>query len=116
SLVDACRLSRARVVVAPHVDVDAVAAALGSRDEERAVVVTDSGFSADGSLAPVRALLDVCRRYRALLVVDEAHGLGVRGGGRGLLHELGFAGPPDAVMTKTFFQAVGSQVGGVAGP
>ena len=54
SLVDACRLSRARVVVTPHRDVDAVDAALASRDEDRAVVVTDSVFSADGELAPLR--------------------------------------------------------------
>ena len=86
SLVDACRLSRARVVVTPHRDVDAVDAALTARDEERAVVVTDSVFSADGVLAPLRALHEVCRRHGALLIVDEAHGLGVRGdGGRGLL-------------------------------
>ena len=64
SLVDACRLSRARVVVTPHRDVDAVDAALGSRDEERAVVVTDTVFSADGALAPLRELHDVCRRHR----------------------------------------------------
>src|ERR1700728_4118547 len=68
SLVDACRLSRARVLVTPHRDVDAVDAALGSRDEERAVVVTDSVFSADGALAPLRELHDVCRRHRALLI------------------------------------------------
>ena len=55
SLVDACRLSRARVVVTPHRDVDAVDAALAARAEERAVVVTDSVFSADGALAPLRA-------------------------------------------------------------
>jgi 8-amino-7-oxononanoate synthase len=116
SLVDACRLSRARVVVAPHRDVDAVDAALRSRDEERAVVVTDSVFSADGSLAPVRELHDVCRRHRALLIVDEAHGLGVRGGGRGLLHELGLAGAPDIVMTTTLSKALGSQGGVVLGP
>src|ERR1700752_300307 len=79
SLVDACRLSRARVVVSPHRDVGAVAAALSSRDERRAVVITDSVFSADGSLAPVPALHEVCRRHAALLIVDEAHGLGVRG-------------------------------------
>src|SRR6202040_2782097 len=60
SLVDACRLSRARVVVTPHRDIDAVEAALDARDEERAVVVTDSVFSADGVLAPLRALHDVC--------------------------------------------------------
>jgi 8-amino-7-oxononanoate synthase len=116
SLVDACRLSRARVVVAPHRDVDAVEAALASRAEERAVVVTDSVFSADGALAPLRRLHEVCRRHRALLIVDEAHGLGVRGGGgRGLLHELGLADAPDIVMTTTLSKALGSQGGAVLG-
>src|SRR6516225_3603802 len=116
SLVDACRLARARVVVTPHRDVGAVDAALGSRGEERAVVITDSVFSADGALAPLRELHDVCRRHRALLIVDEAHGLGVRGGGRGLLYELGLAGAPDVVMTTTLSKALGSQGGVVLGP
>jgi 8-amino-7-oxononanoate synthase len=117
SLVDACRLSRARVVVTPHRDVDAVDAALSARDEARAVVVTDSVFSADGVLAPLRALHDVCRRHGALLIVDEAHGLGVRGeGGRGLLHEVGLAGASDVVMTTTLSKALGSQGGVVLGP
>lgn len=116
SLVDACRLSRARVVVAPHRDVGAVDAALATRDEERAVVITDSVFSADGALAPLRELHEVCRRRRALLIVDEAHGLGVRGGGRGLLHEVGLAGAPDVVMTTTLSKALGSQGGAVLGP
>lgn len=117
SLVDACRLSRARVVVTPHADVAAVEAALAGRTEERAVVVTDSVFSADGTLAPLRALHDACRRHGALLLVDEAHGLGVRGtGGRGLLYELGLAGAPDVVMTTTLSKALGSQGGVVFGP
>jgi 8-amino-7-oxononanoate synthase len=117
SLVDACRLSRARVVVTPHRDVDAVEAALAARDEQRGVVVTDSVFSADGVLAPLGALHDVCRKHGALLIVDEAHGLGVRGrGGRGLLHEVGLAGTPDVVMTTTLSKALGSQGGVVLGP
>ncbi|BCI53759.1 8-amino-7-oxononanoate synthase [Mycolicibacterium litorale] len=117
SLVDACRLSRARVVVTPHRDVTAIEAALTARDEQRAVVVTDSVFSADGVLAPLREMHDVCRRHGALLVVDEAHGLGVRGnGGRGLLEELGLAGAPDIVMTTTLSKALGSQGGVVLGP
>jgi len=116
SLVDACRLSRARVVVTPHCDVDAVEVALAGRDEERALVVTDSVFSTDGALAPVRRLHEVCRAHGALLLVDEAHGLGVRGtGGRGLLHELGLAGAPDVVMTTTLSKALGSQGGVVLG-
>ncbi|MCV7279427.1 8-amino-7-oxononanoate synthase [Mycolicibacterium flavescens] len=117
SLVDACRLSRARVAVTPHRDVAAVDRALASRSEERAVVLTDSVFSADGVMAPLRALHDVCRRHGALLIVDEAHGLGVRGaGGRGLLHEVGLAGAPDVVMTTTLSKALGSQGGVVLGP
>jgi 8-amino-7-oxononanoate synthase len=116
SLVDACRLSRARVVVTPHRDIAAVGMALRSRDEERAVVITESVFSTDGVLAPLTGLHEVCRRHRALLIVDEAHGLGVRGGGRGLLHEAGLAGAPDVVMTTTLSKALGSQGGAVLGP
>ena len=116
SLVDACRLSRARIVVTPHRNVDAVEAALAARDEERALVVTDSVFSTDGALAPLRLLHEVCRAHGALLLVDEAHGLGVRGtGGRGLVHELGLAGAPDVVLTTTLSKALGSQGGAVLG-
>ncbi len=116
SLVDACRLSRARIVVTPHRNVDAVEAALVDRDEERALVVTDSVFSTDGALAPLRHLHEVCRVHGAVLLVDEAHGLGVRGtGGRGLLHELGLVGAPDVVMTTTLSKALGSQGGAVLG-
>src|SRR6202041_1287127 len=71
---------------------------------------------ADGTLAPLRELHEVCRRHRALLIVDEAHGLGVRGGGRGLLHEAGLAGAPDVIMTTTLSKALGSQGGAVLGP
>ncbi|MBN3508151.1 8-amino-7-oxononanoate synthase [Mycolicibacterium nivoides] len=117
SLVDACRLSRARVSVTPHRDVDAVDAALSARTEERAVVLTESVFSTDGALAPLRELHAVCRRHGALLLVDEAHGLGVRGpGGQGLLYETGLAGAPDVVMTTTLSKALGSQGGVVLGP
>ena len=116
SLVDACRLSRARIVVTPHRNVDAVEAALAARDEERALVVTDSVFSTDGALAPLRRLHEVCRAHGALLLVDEAHGLGVRGtGGRGLVHELGLAGAPDVVLTTTLSKGLGSQGGAVLG-
>jgi len=116
SLVDACRLSRARVAVTPHRDVAAVEAALGARGEDRAVVITESVFSADGDRAPLRDLHDACRRHGALLLVDEAHGLGVRGGGRGLVHEEGLAGAPDVVVTATLSKALGSQGGAVLGP
>jgi 8-amino-7-oxononanoate synthase len=116
SLVDACRLSRARVVVVPHADVGAVDAALAGRSEERALVVTDSVSSVDGDLAPLAELHAVCRARGALLLADEAHGLGVRGsGGRGLVAERGLAGEPDMVTTVTLSKSLGSQGGAVLG-
>jgi 8-amino-7-oxononanoate synthase len=117
SIVDACRLSRARTVVVPHDDIAAVDAALAARPEARALVVTESVNSIDGGLSPLRALHAVCRARGALLVVDEAHGLGVVGpGGRGLLAEVGLAGADDVVATVTLSKALGSQGGAVLGP
>ncbi|WP_037177951.1 8-amino-7-oxononanoate synthase [Rhodococcus sp. UNC363MFTsu5.1] len=116
SLVDACRLSRARVEVAPHGDLDRLRDALATRTEERALVLTDSVFSADGDLAPLREMHRLCREYGAVLIVDEAHGIGVRGdGGRGLVHELGLAGEPDLVVTATLSKSLASQGGVVLG-
>ena len=112
SLVDACRLSRARVVVVDRGDTAAVARALAERPEERALVVTDSVYSADGHLAPLPALHEACRGHGAVLLVDEAHGLGVRGaGGRGLVHEHGLTAHEDVVVTATLSKALGAQGG-----
>ncbi len=117
SIVDGCRLSRARVAVTPAGDVAAVDAALAARTEERALVVVESVDSVDGRTAPLGELHAVCRARGALLVVDEAHGLGVRGpGGRGLLAEVGLAGADDVVATVTLSKALGAQGGAVLGP
>ena len=116
SLVDACRLARARIAVTPRDDPAAVDALLAARTEERALVVTDSVNSVDGAFAPLGELHAVCRARGALLVVDEAHGLGVVGpGGRGLLAEHGLAGADDIVATVTLSKALGSQGGAVVG-
>lgn len=117
SLVDACRLSRARIAVVPHNDVGAFDAVLADRAEERALLVTDSVGSVDGDHAPLSALHRVARERGAVLVVDEAHGLGVCGpGGRGLLAAAGLAGQDDVVATVTLSKALGSQGGAVLGP
>ncbi|SDR73431.1 8-amino-7-oxononanoate synthase [Corynebacterium timonense] len=116
SLIDACRLSRSRIVVTPRGDVAAVEAALAQRSEKRALVLTDSVYSADGALAPVAQLYAVARAAGAVLLVDEAHGLGVRGeSGRGCVAELGLAGREDLVVTATLSKALGAQGGVVLG-
>jgi 8-amino-7-oxononanoate synthase len=116
SVVDACRLSRAHVVVTAHRNVADVDQALSTRSTERAVVVTDAVFSVDGDLAPLAALHEVARAHGALLVVDEAHSLGVVGiDGTGAAGAAGLAGQPDVVLTVTLSKALGAQGGAVLG-
>ncbi|MBW8486252.1 8-amino-7-oxononanoate synthase [Actinomadura parmotrematis] len=116
SIVDACRLSRSRVAVAPHRDPAAVARLLAGREEEHALVVTDAVFSVDGDAAPLAELHRVARAHGALLVVDEAHALGVVGaGGAGAAHAAGLAGEPDVVLTLTLSKSLASQGGAVLG-
>ncbi|GEE03299.1 8-amino-7-oxononanoate synthase 1 [Gordonia spumicola] len=116
SLIDGCRLSRARVVVVDRGDHEAVRRALAERNEERALVVTDSVYSIDGRLAPLRELYAATRATGATLLVDEAHAIGVRGpGGRGLVAECGLSGAPDLVVTGVCSKSLGAQGGLVAG-
>lgn len=116
SLIDACRLSRARVVVTPHGDTHAVERALSSRDEPSALVVSDTVFSVTGDAAPVAGLHRVARAHRALLVLDEAHAFGVTGpGGRGVAAAAGLAGAPDVVRTLTLSKSLAGQGGAVVG-
>jgi 8-amino-7-oxononanoate synthase len=80
SIIDAARLSRARVHVYEHCDVAGLEAALAAEHAAtRRIVVTESVFSMDGDLAPLEALHDLCRRHDAWLVVDEAHAVGLIG-------------------------------------
>lgn len=116
SLIDGCRLSRARVVVVGRGDVDAVAAALRTRAESRALVVTDSVYSVDGEPAPVGQLYRTAREHNAVLLVDEAHALGVRGpGGRGVVAESKLSGARDLVVTAVCSKSLGAQGGIVLG-
>ncbi len=117
SLIDGCRLSRADVAVMKHGDVAAVTHALKTRRTDRALMVTDSVFSVDGDLAPLRELHEACRAPGAALVVDDAHGLGVLGpGGRGAVADAGLIGEPDVVTTVTLSKSLGAQGGAVLGP
>ena len=116
SLIDACRLARARVTVTPHRDPDAVRKVLANRDEAAAIVVSDAVFSVDGALAPVAELHAAARSGGALLVLDEAHAFGVTGpGGRGAAAAAGIAAEPDLIRTVTLSKALAGQGGAVLG-
>ncbi|MGH7197982.1 MAG: 8-amino-7-oxononanoate synthase [Candidatus Omnitrophota bacterium] len=116
SLVDAARLSRAKLWVYPHRDVSGLDKLLSrTKSFRRRLVLTDAYFSMDGTVAPLDSLLEVCRRHRAFLMIDEAHSTGVFGkNGRGLSEHFGLLGQIDVVM-GTLSKALGSVGGFVAG-
>jgi 8-amino-7-oxononanoate synthase len=106
SIIDGCRLSRANVVVYPHLDVSALDAALAKSVSPRKIVVTESLFSMDGDIADLSAISSVCKRHEAALIVDEAHAIGACGPeGRGIAADSAIV--PD-VLVGTFGKALGT--------
>jgi 8-amino-7-oxononanoate synthase len=90
-LNDGALLSRARLVRYAHADADALEAQLVASKAPRKLIVTDAVFSMDGDIAPLPRLLELAERHDAWLVVDDAHGFGVLGEGRGTLAHFSLA-------------------------
>jgi 8-amino-7-oxononanoate synthase len=116
SIVDGCRLSRAKTVVYPHNDPRALRALLqvNTPNTRRRLIVTDSVFSMDGDEAPLLELSQVAKEFDAFLYVDEAHATGLYGAsGKGLAPFLGVT--PDITM-GTLSKALGCFGAFIAGP
>ncbi len=117
SIIDGCRLSKARVVRYAHNDV----ADLRKKIEEnkdsarRMLVVTDGVFSMDGDIAPLPDIVDVADEYGAIVMVDDAHGEGVLGdSGRGIVNHFKLEGRVD-IEVGTLSKAFGVMGGYVTG-
>lgn len=120
SIIDGCRLSRAEYKVFPHCDLSALeelfVASVKAGHRGRKLVVTDTVFSMDGDLAPLTEIVDLCRQYHAILVVDEAHATGCIGpGGQGLVAQLGIEYEA-MISVSTLSKALGSFGAFVTGP
>ncbi len=116
SLVDAARLSKAKLWVYPHKDVVELDRLLKKASGfRRKLVVTDAYFGMDGDVAPLDKILDICERNGALLMIDEAHSTGVFGKtGHGLTEHFGLSGKIHVVM-GTLSKALGSVGGFITG-
>lgn len=109
SLIDGIRLSRARVVIYPHGDAEALKRLIEThRPPRNGWIISDGVFSMDGDLCPLPQILDLARFYRLYTYVDDAHGTGVLGSqGRGILEHFEIRQGPDVLM-GTFSKAMGS--------
>jgi 8-amino-7-oxononanoate synthase len=116
SIIDGCRLSRGRVGIYPHRDMASLDTLLSqAHSSRRRLIVTDTVFSMDGTIAPLADLCELARKHRAILMVDEAHATGVFGvRGSGLVEETGCA---DGVHVRvgTLSKALAAAGGFVAG-
>jgi len=123
SIIDGVRLAKAARAVFPHKDVDGLEGVL--RDArakggpggayEHILVITDGVFSMDGDIAPLPGICDVCERYDAAVMIDDAHASGVLGrNGRGTVDHFGLHGRVD-IQVGTLSKAVGVLGGYVAG-
>ena len=112
SIIDGAKLSKAKLYVYKHCDAESLETVLKrAQKHKNRLVVTESIFSMDGDAAPLKEIVDLCGKYDASLVVDEAHATGVFGkNGRGLMSELGLSGK-SLIDMGTFSKALGSMGG-----
>ena len=118
SIIDGCRLSRARVVRYAHNDAsDLKRKIIEHKDSaRRMLVVTDGVFSMDGDIAPLPDIVDVADEYGAIVMVDDAHGEGVLGdSGRGIVNYFNLEGKVE-IEVGTLSKAFGVMGGYITGP
>jgi 8-amino-7-oxononanoate synthase len=116
SIIDGCRLSRAKSQVYAHGDLDSLETGLRAAPSGgRKLIVTESIFSMDGDEAPLLDIVELAEKYRAMVMVDEAHGTGVFGpNGAGVVAKLGLTERVDIQM-GTLGKALGGFGAYVAG-
>lgn len=117
SMIDGFRLSRSRTESFTHNSVEDARRLLAERPEPRALIAVESIYSVLGDEAPLADLLALAEEHDAVLLIDEAHSLGVTGDfhGRGAVAGTSLAGHPNVIVAATLSKALGSQGGAVLG-
>src|SRR5690349_1441461 len=117
SIIDGCRLSRAKIHVFPHKDVAAAERILSELDggPGRMLLISDGVFSMDGDIGPLPGLVEAAERFGAIMMVDDAHSSGVLGrNGRGTIDHFGLDGRVH-IQVGTLSKAIGVLGGYVCG-
>ncbi len=116
SIIDGCRLSKAKRMAYKHCDMDSLEDALKATQEaKKRLIITDGVFSMDGDIAPLDKICELADRYNAAVMVDDAHGSGVMGkNGRGTAYHFGVKDRVD-IQLGTLSKAVGVVGGYIAG-
>jgi len=116
SIIDGARLSRAKIIVYEHCDPASLDAQVKEHlpNYRRGLMVTDGVFSMDGDVAPLDKLTEVADKHGLMTMVDDAHGEGVLGQGKGIVHHFGLQGQFD-VEIGTLSKAFGVMGGVIAG-
>jgi 8-amino-7-oxononanoate synthase len=108
SIIDGCRLSKAKTVIYRHKDLSHLEDLIRKEDAKNKIVITDTVFSMDGDIAPLAGIYDICKKNNAILYIDDAHGTGVLGNGRGTLSHFNIKPEPWVIQMGTFSKALGS--------
>jgi glycine C-acetyltransferase len=113
SIIDGCRICAAAKKVYPHKDLGTLEEQLRDAGDARLrMIVTDGVFSMEGDTAPLDRIVELAKRYAAIVVVDESHALGVLGvAGKGTVEQYGVGSQID-VQTGTMGKALGGAGGG----
>jgi glycine C-acetyltransferase len=115
SIIDGVRLSKAARKIYKHTDMNALEEALKeTAGAKKRLIITDGVFSMDGDIAPLPDIVSLAQRYDAAVMVDDAHGSGVLGGGRGTAYHFGVHDKID-IQLGTLSKAVGVMGGYIAG-
>ncbi len=115
SIIDGVRLTKASRAVYQHNDVGALERVLQeNKDSERKLIITDGVFSMDGDIAPLDEITKIAEEYDAMVFVDDCHGEGVLGGGKGIVAHFGLQGRVDFEI-GSYSKAMGVQGGILAG-
>jgi 8-amino-7-oxononanoate synthase len=108
SIIDGCRLSRAKTQIYRHRDVSHLEALMKEQNVRKKIVLTDTVFSMEGDIAPLEGIFNICKNHDALLYLDDAHGTGVLGNGKGALAHFNIQPEPWIIQMGTFSKALGS--------